>query len=225
MQSHGIFVFTHDSIGLGEDGPTHQPVEHLASLRAMPGLTVFRPADANETAECWRLAIERRRPALLALTRQNLPVLGELDRMRAGVPRGGYVFADALGGEPDVILIATGSEVSVALAAWEMLERRDVRVRVVSLPSWEVFEEQSQGYRDDVLPPDVRARVSVEAGASFGWQQRYTGDYGEIVGIDHFGASAPGKIVLEKFGFTADNVVERALRSLERVRLAGAREG
>ncbi len=223
MESRSIFIFTHDSVGLGEDGPTHQPIEHLMSLRAMPRLTVLRPADANETTECWKLALRRKGPVTLALTRQSLPVLGEVERMRAGVRRGAYVLADSEG-RPDVILVATGSEVSVALKAREKLSERGIRGRVVSMPSWEVFEEQDGLYRDQVLPPDVRARVSVEAGTVLGWR-KYVGDLGDSVGIDQFGASAPGKVALEKLGFTADNVAERAVAVIERVRRGdGSRE-
>ncbi len=217
MRAHSIFIYTHDSIALGQDGPTHQPVEQIASLRAMPNLTVLRPADANETVICWRLALNRDGPIALVLTRQNLPVLGETERMGQGVPRGGYVLAEAPSGKPDVILIATGSEVSVAMAAREQLAGRGVQARVVSLPSWEVFEEQPTEYRDAVLLPDVRARVSIEAAASFGWR-RYVGDAGAIIGLDHFGASAPGETVLREFGFTAENVAATAMRVVEQTR-------
>lgn len=217
MQAPSTFIFTHDSIGLGEDGPTHQPIEHLASLRAMPGMTTMRPADANETAECWRLLIERRRPVCLTLTRQNLPVIDKIDVIRAGVPRGAYILEEASAGKPDVILIATGSEVSLALAARALLEGAGTHTRVVSMPSWEVFAEQSPDYRETVLPPTCRARVSVEAGASFGWRQ-HVGDVGEIVAIDDFGASAPGPTVMREFGFTPENVAARASACLARVR-------
>ena len=210
-----IYVWTHDSVGLGEDGPTHQPVEHLMALRAMPGLFVVRPGDANEAVEAWRLAMERRDgPTALVLSRQNLPVL---DRKRtapaAGLARGAYVLLDA--DDPEVILIATGSEVAVALAAREQLS--GVRARVVSMPCWEAFAAQPQAYRDQVLPPSVRARVSVEAGVTFGWSA-WIGDLGQAVGIDRFGASAPGELVLEKLGITADAVTAAARRSLERAR-------
>ena len=203
-----VFIFTHDSIGLGEDGPTHQPIEQLAALRAIPGLTVYRPADANETAECWHLAVERREPSAFALSRQGLPVLDPSEELRAGVRRGGYVLRDSEG-RPDAILIATGSEVAVALGARELLAERGLQARVVSIPSWELFEEQPPAYREEVLPRDVGARVSVEAGSSLGWR-RYVGDAGEIVAIDHFGASAPAKRLFEEFGFTAEAVAERA---------------
>ncbi|MQA00943.1 MAG: transketolase [Dehalococcoidia bacterium] len=210
QQAHAVFILTHDSVALGGDGPTHQPVEHLASLRAMPGLTVYRPADANETAMCWRLAVERPGPAALVLSRQGLPVLDDVDRIREGAPYGGYVLAEPPeGAEADVLLVATGSEVVLALEARDVLHRRGIAARVVSLPSWEVFEEQPREYRDSVLPPDVRARVSVEAGATFGWE-RYVGDAGMSVGIDRFGASGPGAEVMRHFGFTAAHVADVA---------------
>lgn len=207
-----VYVLTHDSIGLGEDGPTHQPIEHLASLRAMPGLMVIRPSDATETAIAWRVALERRDgPTALVLTRQNLPVM---DRTKVGpadgLARGGYVVSDAPGGRPDVILIGTGSEVEIALDAASSLAGEGLAVRVVALPCWELFEAQEQSYRDGVLPPDVKARVSVEAGSSFGWE-RYIGDEGIAIGIDHFGASAPAAILYREFGITAENVAKSAL--------------
>jgi len=210
-----IYVYTHDSIGLGEDGPTHQPIEHLASLRAMPGLVVIRPSDANETVMAWRAALERQDgPTALVLTRQNLAVL---DRGRlAGADsllRGGYVLKDALNGRPDVILLATGSEVEIALAAADMLAGSGVAARVVALPSWELFERQEASYRESVLPPDVTARVSIEAASTFGWD-RYVGPAGAAIGIDHFGASAPAKVLYREFGITADNMVATALRLL-----------
>ena len=210
-----IFIFTHDSIGLGEDGPTHQPIEQLASLRAIPGLTVFRPADANETAECWRVAIERRGPAVLALSRQGLPILEPTEALRAGVRRGGYVLREATGGPPELMLIATGSEVAVALGAADLLAAGGVRARVVSMPCTELFDEQDAAYRAAVLPPELRARVSIEAASSFGWQ-RYVGEAGEIVAIDRFGASAPAARLFEEFGFTAEAVGERARATLAR---------
>lgn len=209
-----VYVWTHDSIGLGEDGPTHQAVEHLASLRAMPGLWVVRPADANEAVEAWRLALGRADgPVALVLSRQKLPVL---DRGRlgaaSGLSRGGYVLSDPPAGEVDAIVIATGSEVHVALAAQSVLAADGARVRVVSLPCWEVFEAQDRAYRDMVLPPGVKPRVSVEAGATFGWC-RYTGEHGVALGLDRFGASAPGDVNMERFGFTAEDVAD-AVRSL-----------
>jgi len=209
-----IFVWTHDSIGLGEDGPTHQPIEHLMSLRAMPHLHVMRPGDAAEAAEAWRWAMTHGEgPIAFVLTRQKLPVI---DRTRfapaSGVAQGAYVLADADGGAPQAIIIATGSEVSVAMAARELLAKDGVRTRVVSMPCWETFEAQSREYRESVLPPAVKARVSVEAGVSFGWH-RWVGDAGIAIGIDRYGASAPGETNLEKFGFSADNVA-RVVRSL-----------
>jgi len=222
MGVHVVFVFTHDSIGLGEDGPTHQPVEQLAALRAIPGLTVIRPADANETAEAWRVAIQAKGPVALGLTRQNLPVL---DRSAlapaAGLARGAYVLAQApdtdarSGRRPDIILIATGSEVALALAARDELSRQGIAARVVSMPSWELFEEQPQSYKNEVLPPDVTARLAVEAGVPQGWC-RYVGGAGDVLGLDRFGASAPGKTVLEKLGFSVENVVARAQALLRR---------
>lgn len=209
-----IHVFTHDSIGLGEDGPTHQPVEHLASLRAMPNTVVIRPADANETAAAWKLALEQRdRPVSLVFSRQNLPVLDPAIAT-AGARRGGYVLAEA-SGSPEVILIATGSEVALALEARERLEAGGTKTRVVSMPSIEIFDEQDDAYRAQVLPADCRARVAIEAGVSQGWH-RFVGDSGELVTIDHFGASAPADVLFAKFGFTPEAVVEAAKRSIER---------
>jgi transketolase len=226
-----VYVWTHDSIGLGGDGPTHQPIEQLASLRAMPVLRVFRPADAPETVEAWRAAIERSDgPTALALTRQDLPPIDRTTHAGArGLHRGAYVLADDDGGQPspggargpDLVLIATGSEVWVALEARQRLQAEGIATRVVSMPCWELFAEQDQGYRDEVLPPSVRARVAVEAAATFGWE-RWVGDDGEVVGIDHFGASAPGATVLEKFGFTPDDVADRARALLGRL---GRRHG
>jgi transketolase len=209
-QEHVIFSWTHDSIGLGEDGPTHQPVEHLASLRAMPGLVVVRPADANETAQAWRLAVESEGPVGLVLTRQDIPVLeGTAELAAEGVTKGGYVLAEVGGAggaaAPQIVLIGTGSEVQLCLGAATTLGEAGVAVRVVSLPCWEWFEEQSEAYRAEVLPPGVPA-LSVEAGATFGWS-RYAD---ASIGLDHFGASAPGPVVMEQFGFTVEHVVERA---------------
>ncbi len=211
MELPVIHVFTHDSIGLGEDGPTHQPVEQLASLRAIPGLDVIRPADANEVAEAWRVAIDRQhQPVALVLTRQNVPVL-DRERYAAaeGLRRGGYVLADPEGGDPEVILIATGSEVALALAAHEELSGEGIRSRVVSLPCWELFDRQDRSYRDAVLPPSVTARVSVEEASTIGWD-RYVGFGGTKVGMHTFGTSAPLKDVQTKFGFTPDKVAEAA---------------
>jgi transketolase len=210
MELPVIHLFTHDSIGLGEDGPTHQPIEQLASLRAMPHLDVIRPADANEVAEAWRLAIERtHNPVALVLTRQNVPVF---DRSRyasaEGARRGGYVLADADGdGDPDVILIATGSEVQLALGAHETLTGEGIRSRVVSLPCWEIFDRQDPEYRDEVLPPAVTARVAIEEASPMGWE-RYVGTDGEIIGMRTFGQSAPFKDVEAEFGFTPDEVAK-----------------
>ena len=206
-----IYVFTHDSIFVGEDGPTHQPVEQALSLRAIPGLTVFRPADANETAAAWRWIIEHRDgPVALLLSRQKLPIL---PGVRAeGVARGGYVLADA--GEPRLILIATGSEVALALAAQQRLAQEGVAARVVSLPSWERFAAQPQEYRDAVLPPQVTARLAIEAGVSLGWE-RYVGPQGAVLGQDRFGASAPYQVLAEKFGFTVEEVVARGKRLVD----------
>jgi transketolase len=213
------YVFTHDSIGLGEDGPTHQPVEHLASLRAMPGLVVIRPCDGNETAVAWQAALERRDgPTALVLTRQNLPVIDRTKMASAeSLLKGGYVLEDAPSGRPDVILMATGSEVEIALEAAGTLSDQGVGVRVVALPSWELFEAQDSAYRDTVLPAEVKPRVAIEAGSPFGWE-RYTGDGGVIIGIDHFGASAPASILYREFGITAENVVKSALGLLARAR-------
>jgi transketolase len=213
-----VYVWTHDSVGLGGDGPTHQPVEHLASLRAMPGLRLFRPADAPETAEAWRAAIRRSDgPTALALSRQDLPPIDRDAFAKAdGLHRGAYVLADA-GAPPEVLLIASGSEVWVALGAREQLQADGIPTRVVSMPCWELFEEQDQAYRDEVLPPRVRARLSVEAAATFGWS-RWVGEDGESIGIDRFGASAKGEVVLQQLGFTPDNVAARARALRDRLR-------
>jgi transketolase len=206
---HVIHVWTHDSIGLGEDGPTHQAVEHYAALRAIPNLWFIRPGDANETSAAWAMAVERRDgPVALALTRQKLPVLaGTAEKAREGVARGGYVLRDASSGTPDLILMATGSELQLAVAAAETLDGDGIGARVVSMPCWERFEAQDQGYRDSVLPPTVRKRVSVEVGVSMGWE-RWVGDEGAIIGVDHFGASAPAGTIFEHFGFTAARVAD-----------------
>lgn len=217
MELGVTFVFTHDSIGVGEDGPTHQPVEHLAALRVIPNLTVIRPCDANETAEAWRVAVEsRHRPVALVLTRQDLPVLDRTIYASAqGLKRGAYILSDAPGGKADLILIASGSEVALALAAQKKLMEAGVAARVVSMPSWDLFEAQPQAYRDELLPPSVAARLAVEAGVALGWH-RYVGGKGDVVSMDGFGVSAPAKLVFEKFGFTVDNVVSRALKLLKR---------
>ncbi len=216
MEIPVVFIFTHDSIGLGEDGPTHQPIEHLMALRAIPNLTVIRPADANETVEAWRVALAQHGPTCLILTRQNVPILDRSGMHRdGGVARGAYVVADAPDGRPQVILIATGSEVWVAMGAQKFLAAKGVVARVVSMPSWEIFERQPPAYRASVLPPAVTARVAVEAGSPQGWY-KYVGLGGDVVGMTRFGASAPGKVNLEKFGFTPENVAARALALLAR---------
>jgi transketolase len=209
------YVFTHDSVMLGEDGPTHQPIEHLASLRAMPNLIVVRPADANEVTEAWHVALTRRdEPVALVFTRQELPVI-DRDNLSsaAGLQRGAYVLADC-GDRPDLILLASGSEVHLALDARKQLHRGDWEVRVVSFPSWELFEEQPREYRESILPPHVTARLAVEAGSTLGWE-RYVGDQGRVIGIDHFGASAPGEVNQREFGFTVERIVAQAQELLQ----------
>ncbi len=217
MELPVVFIFTHDSIGVGEDGPTHQPVEQLVGLRGIPGLIVLRPADANEVAQAWRVVLGlKHQPACLILSRQNLPTL---DRTRyaaaSGLARGAYVLADAAGGAPEVILIATGSEVALCVEVYEKLTREGVAARVVSMPSWELFEQQDEAYRAQVLPPDVTRRVAVEQASTLGWE-RYTGLRGAIIGMTTFGASAPLKELLVKFGFTGDNVYAAAKAQLAR---------
>jgi len=212
------YVWTHDSIGLGEDGPTHQPVEQLAALRAMPGLDVVRPADANETAIAWRTILEHvDRPAGLCLTRQNLPTLDRSDYGSCeGVAKGGYVLAEAHTGRAQVIVLATGSEVAIALAARELLHTRGIETRVVSLPCWEWFADQEDSYRQQVLPPDIRARVAVEAASPMGWRE-WVGEAGEIVGLDRYGASGPYEVLYEQFGITAERVAAAAQSSLSKL--------
>jgi transketolase len=211
MGIHSIFVYTHDSIFLGEDGPTHQPIEQIPSLRAIPNLSFIRPADANETAMAWRVAIERKGgPVAMALTRQKLPVIDRGKYSSAeGLAQGAYILADAKGGRPEIILIASGSEVSVALDAYEKLVAEGVAARVVSMPSWDLFEKQTQDYKDKVFPPAVTARLAIEAAYPFGWE-RYIGPKGAVIGMTRYGASAPYKVLAEKFGFTAENIVRRA---------------
>jgi len=212
MEINPIYVWTHDSIGLGEDGPTHQPIEQLASLRAMPGMMIMRPADANETAVCWRLAMEHKDgPVGIVLTRQKLPVLA-VDSAR-GAERGGYVLVKEAKGTPDVILIGTGSEVHLCMEAAKQLQQRDIAARVVSLPCWQIFDRQAASYRHEVLPPSVHARLAVEAASPFGWQH-YVGERGDVVGMTRFGASAPAEILFKEFGFTPENVVAHAQRLL-----------
>jgi transketolase len=210
-----VWAWTHDSVAVGEDGPTHQPVEHHMALRAIPNLWYVRPGDANETTMAWRIALEREGgPVALALSRQKLPTLDRSEVAPAeGALRGAYTLWQSGDGTPDVILLATGSEVSLA---YEAATTMDANVRVVSMPCWELFAEQPADYRDDVLSPDVRARLSIEAGISFGWE-RWVGEDGSSIAIDRFGASAPGNEVLERLGFTVENVAARAAALLERV--------
>jgi transketolase len=211
MELPVFYIFTHDSIGVGEDGPTHQPIEQLAMLRATPGLVTLRPADANEVAEAWRFVMKHTHgPSCLILSRQALPTL---DRTRyalaEGLHRGAYVLRDSVGGPPEVIMIATGSEVGLIVGAQEALDKEGIRSRTVSMPSWELFEEQSEEYRHSVLPPDITARVTVEQAAVLGWD-RYAGAKGTIIGMHTFGASAPAAQLMAKFGFTPDKVLEAA---------------
>ncbi len=206
-----IYVFTHDSIGLGEDGPTHQPIEHLAALRAIPNLTVIRPCDANETVHAWRFALNNNKgPVALALTRQNVPTLDrEIFGAADGLYRGAYILSDDNADNPDLILIASGSEVQIAIEAAQNIREKGAAIRVVSMPSWELFDQQSEAYRKQILPEEIKARVAIEAGSSQGWH-RYVGSRGRVITLDHFGASAPSKILFEKFGVTADRVIEAA---------------
>jgi transketolase len=209
MNLQVIYVFTHDSVAVGEDGPTHQPVEHIAALRVIPNLVVVRPADANETSFAWKLALNRKEgPTAIILTRQKLPIIdrGRFDSPE-GVLRGGYILAEAPQGAPEAIIVATGSEVHLALAAYDRLAQEGIAARVVSMPSWEVFEDQEAPYREQVLPDSVKARVGIEAGVPMGWE-RYVGDKGRVIGIQRFGASAPGAVVFEKLGFTPEAVVD-----------------
>jgi len=217
MEIPTLMVFTHDAMGDGEDGPTHQPIEQLASLRAMPGMTLLRPGDANEVTEAYRVALtQKHRPSLIVLSRQPLPTL---DRSRlapaSGVAKGAYVLADPPQGAPEVILIATGSEVSLAVAAHDLLVASGIRSRVVSMPSWDIFELQPREYRESVLPPAVTARVAIEQASTFGWS-RYVGERGKVIGMETFGASAPLKELMKKFGFEPDNVVRVAKEVLRR---------
>ena len=212
MESNSLFVFTHDSIGLGEDGPTHEPIEHLMALRAVPHMTDFRPADANETAAAWRLALERGGPTFFALTRQDLPVIDATKHdIYGGVSKGAYVLEDAANAK--VVLVATGSEVSVAQGAAKLLAGEGIGARVVSMPSWKIFDEQSAEYKASVLPANL-PKLAVEAGAPLGWW-KYVGTSGDVVGLERFGASAPGKIVMAELGFTPENVAARAKKLLK----------
>jgi transketolase len=219
MEIPTIYVLTHDSIGLGEDGPTHQPIEQLAGLRAMPGMIVMRPGDANEVVEAWKVILQlKHEPVTLVLTRQALPTLDRAKYAAAsGVGKGAYVLADTKDGKPDVILIGTGSELSLCVAAYEQLSAEGIRVRVVSMPSTELFDKQDQAYKNSVLPPEVKARVSVEAGSVFGWE-RYVGLQGAIIGMTTFGASAPIKDLMKKFGFTTEHVMQAAKQVLARTK-------
>jgi transketolase len=216
MGLHVIYVFTHDSIGMGEDGPTHQPIEHLASLRSIPGLIVIRPCDANETTVAWRYAMEQMgRPVALILSRQNVPTLDREEfAAEEGLLRGAYILEDTPDEKPELILIASGSEVGLIVASKEKLKEQKISVRLVSMPSWELFEDQSLEYRESVLPPNVPAKLVVEAGSTQGWQ-KYAGDLGYIIGIDHFGASAPGPVLQREFGFTVEDICASALSLLD----------
>ena len=204
------YVWTHDSIAVGEDGPTHEPVEHLASYRTMPGLSLIRPADGNETQAAWRLAVEsKNQPTALVLTRQNLPTLdGTKEKAYDGVKKGAYVVSDASKETPDALILATGSEVQLAIEAQLELREKDIDVRVVSMPSWDRFESQDQAYKESVLLPNVKKRLAVEMASSFGWD-RYVGDEGDILSIDSFGASGNGETLMREYGFTVENVVKR----------------
>jgi transketolase len=216
MKQGVIYVFTHDSIGVGEDGPTHQPVEQLAGLRTVPGLVTIRPADATETVEAWRIAINNRNnPTALIFTRQKLPVFDRTITAPAGnVKYGGYILWQS-SDLPDIIIIGTGSEVHIALEAGKLLEAQGIAIRVVSLPSWELFEAQSKEYRERVLLPNIKARISIEAGVTFGWE-RYVGTEGVAIGIDRFGASAPYNILYQQFGLTVERIVSEALKLLNK---------
>lgn len=220
MEIPVTYVFTHDSIGVGEDGPTHQPIEHLASLRAIPGLLVWRPCDANEVREAWKAVMQiSHEPSVMVLSRQNLPTLDRTQVASArGVHKGGYVLVDASDGKPELILIGTGSEVALCLEAHTQLTKEGVKCRVVSLPCWEIFEKQDAAYKNSVFPPEVTARISVEQAATFGWE-RYVGSKGVAIGMQSFGASAPLKALLEKFGFTTAHVVDQAKQLLERTKV------
>ncbi len=225
MELPVFHVFTHDSIGLGEDGPTHQPIEQLVALRAIPNMIVLRPADANEVREAYKIILGlAREPACLVLSRQKLPIF-DRDRYApaAGLARGAYVMADADNGDPQVILIASGSEVQLCIAAYEQLKREGIAARVVSMPSWELFERQDERYRNEVLPRRIKARVAVEMGSTIGWD-RYCGPSGAIIGMHSFGGSAPGKDLLRKFGFDPDNVLHAAKNQIAKNEIAKSNE-
>jgi len=217
MEIPAVFIFSHDALGDGEDGPTHQPMEHLASFRAMPGVVVLRPGDANEVVEAYRALMPlRREPAILVLSRQPLPTLDRTKYAPAsGVAKGAYVLADAPGGNPELILIASGSELCIAAQAHEKLSTEGIRTRVVSMPSWELFEHQTKEYRDSVLPPGVKARLAIEQASTLGWE-RYVGESGRVFGLKTFGASAPLKDLLKKFGFEPERIVALAKEMLGR---------
>jgi transketolase len=208
---HSLWVFTHDSIGVGEDGPTHQPVEHLASLRAMPNILTLRPGDANEVSQAWKAAVERQEGSTaLILSRHGVPTLDRQTYASAdGLHKGAYVLADLGSGDPDLILMASGTEVSLIVAAGEMLAEEGANVRLVSFPSWELFEDQDPSYQNEVLPPEISARLAVEAGVSQGWH-RWVGDRGDVLSVERFGASAPQKVVYKEYGLTVENVLARA---------------
>jgi transketolase len=214
-----IWIFTHDSIGVGEDGPTHQPVEHLAALRSIPNLTVLRPADANETAEAWAYAIQHRQgPTALALTRQSLPIIDrEIYSNSNGLKRGAYVLADIGDQAPELILMASGSEVDLIVKAGERLAAEGVNLRLVSFPSWELFREQENTYQEQVLPPEIKLRLAVEAGVSQGWHE-WVGDQGVILAVDRYGASAPAGRIFEEYGLSVENVIKLAEDLLRRVK-------
>jgi len=217
MELPVVYIWSHDSISMGEDGPTHQPIEQLASFRAMPGMIVLRPADANEVVEAWRVIMRvKDRPVSLVLTRQALATLDRMKYASANhVSRGAYVLADALDGRPDVLLLATGSEVSLCVRAYEQLKSEGIKARVISMPSWELFESQSQEYRDSVIPPKIAARVAVEEASTFGWE-RYAGLQGTVLGLNTFGLSAPMKVVAQHFGFEPEHVVAAAKEQIAR---------
>jgi transketolase len=219
MELPVIYVMTHDSIGLGEDGTTHQPIEHLASFRAMPGMCVIRPADANEALYAWKAALARKKPVLLVLTRQKVPIFDRTELGKAeGTLKGAYVLSKEKGERPDVILMGTGSEVQLLLEAQKKLQEKQVDARVVSFPSWELFREQTKEYQDSVLPPATKARLSVEAAHPLGWQEEWLGEYGLAIGVEKYGVSAPYKEIFKHYGFTVENVVDKTLHLIKRVK-------